>query len=55
MDLDTALTLVLPKWPQLYITGPDVSVEEAKAIIFKNETFLTSLGAGGAVLIPVLP
>ena len=47
MDLDTALTLVLPKWPQLYITGPDVSVEEAKAIIFKNETFLTSLGAGG--------
>lgn len=47
MDLETAYSLGLPKWPQLYITGPDVSVEEAKAIIFKNETFLTSLGSSG--------
>lgn len=47
MDLETAYALALPKWPQLYITGADVSVQEAKAIIFKNETFLSSLGSGG--------
>lgn len=47
MNLEEAFAQGLPKWPQLYITGPDVSVEQAKAIMFRGETFLSSLGSRG--------
>lgn len=47
MNLKEAFAQELPKWPQLYITGPDVSVEQAKAIMFRSETFLSSLGSRG--------
>lgn len=37
----------LPKWPQLYITGVPVTEEQAKAIIFATDGFLTSLAQNG--------
>ena len=47
MNLEQAFAQGLPKWPQLYITGKPVSVEQAKDIIFRTEKFLTSLGMDG--------
>ena len=39
----------LPKWPQLMIVGDDVTVDQAKDIIFRTDDFLTdgSCYAGG--------
>lgn len=36
----------LPKWPQMYVTGVPVTVEQAKEIIRRTDTFF-SLGYGG--------
>ena len=46
---EEAVKLGLPKWPQCLITGPAVTVEQAKDIIFRTDLFLTSLSkyAGG--------
>jgi hypothetical protein len=32
----------LPKWPQMIVTGKPVTVENAKDIIFRTDSFLTS-------------
>lgn len=34
----------IPKWPQFLITGNSVTIEQAKDIIFKTETFFTNVG-----------
>lgn len=38
MDLTT---ITLPKWPQMIVTGRNVSEEQAKDIIFRTDYFLT--------------
>lgn len=35
----------LPKWPALFIQGQDVSIEQAKDIIFRTDGFLTNASA----------
>lgn len=39
--MNDLLNVNLPKWPQLMIVGEDVSVEQAKDIIFRTDSFLT--------------
>lgn len=43
------LEIVLPKWPQMLVTGKSVTVEQAKDIIFRTDTFFTdaSVHSGG--------
>ena len=40
------LGVELPKWPKMYVTGKPVSVEQAKEIIRRTDTFFTH-GYGG--------
>jgi hypothetical protein len=40
------LNVGLPKWPQMYVNGTPVSVEQAKDIIRRTDTFFTD-GYGG--------
>lgn len=32
----------LPKWPQMIVTGKPVTIDQAKEIIFRTDSFLTS-------------
>jgi hypothetical protein len=38
---EAAFDFGLPKWPQMLVTGKDISVEQAKEIIFATDSFLT--------------
>lgn len=35
------LNLGLPKWPQMIVTGQSVTVDQAKNIILRTDSFLT--------------
>ena len=43
INKDVAFSRGLPKWPQLIVTGKPITVDQAKDIISKTDTFLTGL------------
>lgn len=42
IDFQEARQIELPKWPQALITGPDVTIEQAKEIILRTDQFIIS-------------
>ena len=45
--IDAVKDRALPKWPQVFLTGKDVSKEQALDILFRTDQFINSLGVLG--------
>ena len=45
--IDAVKDRELPKWPQVFLTGKDVSKEQALDILFRTDQFINSLGVLG--------